>query len=124
MHQIASMAPPNGTQYENLPSPGQVNWYDNAWTALLKSPIEEKLSEEDEGEESEDNPLLFVDVNLGPERSEWIVVYDGDTAEGLAEEFSKKYQLNQTMKQKLIQLLQTEISGLLSRIDEESDENN
>lgn len=89
---------------------------------LMKSPIEEKLSEEDEGEEGEsddDNPLLFVDVNLGPERSERIVVYDGDTAEGLADEFSKKHKLNQNMKVKLVQLLQSEISGLLSRIDEE-----
>ena len=30
-------------------------------------------------------PLLYVDVNLGPNKSERIVVYDGDTAEDLAE---------------------------------------
>jgi len=29
--------------------------------------------------------LLFVDVNLGPGRAERIVVYEGDTAEQLAE---------------------------------------
>ena len=64
-------------------------------------------------------------MNLGPEWSEWIVVYDGDTAEGLADDFSWKHNLNQNMKIKLIQLLQNEISGLLSWIDEEegSDEN-
>ena len=41
---------------------------------VMKSPIEEKQSEEDEDEgeegESDDNPLLFVDVNLGPDKSE------------------------------------------------------
>lgn len=77
---------------------------------VLKSPIDEEREyedEEDEGEEDEDedNPLLFVDVNLGPERSERIVVYDGDTAEGLAEEFTRKHNLNANMKIKLIQLL-------------------
>lgn len=36
---------------------------------LLKSPIEELDSEEEEAEsEDDDNPLLFVDVNLGPEK--------------------------------------------------------
>jgi hypothetical protein len=34
---------------------------------------------------SEDSPLLFVDINLGPGRSERIVVYDGESAEELAE---------------------------------------
>lgn len=33
-------------------------------------------------------PLLYVDVNLGPGKSERIIVYDGDTAEGLAEKFA------------------------------------
>jgi hypothetical protein len=33
-------------------------------------------------------PLLYVDVNLGPGKSERIVVFDGDTAESLAEKFA------------------------------------
>ena len=37
------------------------------------------------------NPLLFVDVNLGPGRSERIVVYEGNTAEQLADEFTQRH---------------------------------
>lgn len=33
-------------------------------------------------------PLLYVDVNLGPGKSERIVVFDGDTADLLAEKFA------------------------------------
>lgn len=44
----------------------------------------------DEGEEA-GNPLLFVDVNLGPGRAERIVVYEGDTAEDLADEFTRRH---------------------------------
>jgi len=43
-------------------------------------------------------PLLYVDVNLGPTKSERIVVYDGDTASNLAEDFSKKHCLDGNMK--------------------------
>ena len=89
--------------------------------SVKKSVLEDEGESETEGEESEsdDNPLLFVDVNLGPDRAERIVVYDGDTAEGLAEQFSQKHNLSANMHGKLVQLLQNEISGLLARIDEE-----
>jgi hypothetical protein len=71
----------------------------------------------------EESPLLFVDVNLGPERTERIIVYDGDTAHQLAERFSKEHNLNPMMKQKLVELLNMEISGILERIDEEGSDN-
>ena len=40
----------------------------------------------DEEEEDDDGqqPLLFVDINLGGDEQERIVVYDGDTANNLA----------------------------------------
>ena len=44
--------------------------------------------EEEPDKKEEGNPLLFVDVNLGPGRADRIVVYEGDTAESLAERFS------------------------------------
>lgn len=69
------------------------------------------------------NPLLFVDVNLGPDRTERIIVYENDTAVELAENFSKVHNLNNLMKQKLVELLGLEISGILERIDEENSEN-
>ena len=49
--------------------------------------------------------LLYVDVNLGPNKSERIIVYEGDTAEALAESFSKSHGLDENMKSKLAQLL-------------------
>ena len=74
--------------------------------------------QEGEGEDGH-NPLLFVDVNLGPGRAERIVVYDGDTADQLAEEFTAKHSLDANLKEKLVKLLENQIAGLLARIDEE-----
>lgn len=52
-------------------------------------------------------PLLYVDVNLGPGKSERIVVYDGDTADLLAEKFAISHGLDMNMKGKLAQLLES-----------------
>lgn len=76
---------------------------------------EDNMSENGEGE---GNPLLFVDVNLGPGRAERIVVYEGDTAEELAAEFTKKHGLDDTLKEKLVKLLESQIAGLLGPITE------
>jgi hypothetical protein len=46
-------------------------------------------------------PLLYVDVNLGPGKTERIIVYDGDTAESLAEKFAVTHGLDLNMKGKL-----------------------
>lgn len=81
---------------------------------------EEQRSQDEEGE---GNPLLFVDVNLGPGRSERIVVYEGDTAEQLADEFTKKHGLDGNLKEKLVDLLEKQIAGLLGIIDEEHTSN-
>lgn len=37
------------------------------------------------------NPLLFVDVNIDPEKSERIVIYEGDEAAALARDFSIRH---------------------------------
>lgn len=69
-------------------------------------------------------------MNLGPGRSERIVVYEGDTAEQLADDFTRKHGkysnnlgLDSSLKSKLIILLQDQIAGLLARIDEEMTSN-
>jgi len=54
----------------------------------------------------ENEPMLYVDVNLGNSGTQRIVVYDGDTAEGLALKFATEYQLDDVMKEKLTQMLQ------------------
>ena len=46
----------------------------------------------------EKQPLLYVDVNLGPNKSERIVVFDGDTAINLSEDFSTRHGLDNIMK--------------------------
>ena len=68
--------------------------------------------------------MLYVDVNLGNSGTQRIVVYEGDTAEGLAEKFSQEYNLDYTMKEKLTDLLNQQIAGVLEKIDEEQASNN
>lgn len=46
-------------------------------------------------------PLLYVDVNLGPGKSERIVVYEGDTADSLADKFAISHGLDMNMRGKL-----------------------
>ena len=79
-----------------------------------------------------------MDVNLGPEKTERIVVYEGDRSEDLAENFArihsnlKKFfllviiqtfynykDLDNGMKIKLKEMLDSQIDGILTRIDEE-----
>jgi hypothetical protein len=49
--------------------------------------------------------MLYVDVNLGTSGTQRIVVYEGDTAEGLADKFSVEYNLDEIMREKLVQML-------------------
>jgi len=39
--------------------------------------------------------MLFVDVNLGNSGTQRIVVFEGDTAEGLAQQFAEKWSLDE-----------------------------
>lgn len=54
--------------------------------AFKQDHSDERLQKSDEGsDEDEEAPLLFVDVNLGPNDQRRIVVYEGDDARALAE---------------------------------------
>jgi hypothetical protein len=44
---------------------------------------------------SDRTPLLFVDVNLGGDASERIIVYEGDTARDLALKFCEEHNLDE-----------------------------
>ena len=68
--------------------------------------------------------MLYVDVNLGNSGTQRIVVFEGDTAEGLAEKFSIEYSLDEVMKEKLTLMLQQQIAGVLEKIEEEQASNN
>lgn len=50
---------------------------------------------------------------------ERIVVYEGDTAEGLAKEFCEKNGLTEDMEEKLKMLLEQQIAGVLPKIVED-----
>ena len=69
----------------------------------------------------ERDPKLYVDVNIGKSGMERIVVYEGDTAESLAEQFCQKHKLNKDMKEKLKVLLDQQIAGVLPKIMEDED---
>jgi hypothetical protein len=69
----------------------------------------------------ERDPKLYVDVNIGKNGMERIVVYEGDTAESLAEQFCEKHKLNKDMKEKLKILLDQQIAGVLPKIMEDED---
>lgn len=58
-------------------------------------------------------PMLYVDVNLGTSGTQRIVVFEGDTAEGLALKFAIEYSLDESMKEKLTQMLQNQIASVL-----------
>ena len=65
-----------------------------------------------EGEEEDDDfddsnpPLLFVDVNLGANEQQRIVVYEGDTATDLAEKFCQEHDLDEETQKNLEALLE------------------
>mgnify|MGYP001810922864 CR=1 FL=1 len=47
-------------------------------------------------------------------------MFDGDTSEGLADKFSKEHNLDKETENKLMLLIQSHMSKLLMRIDEEN----
>jgi hypothetical protein len=53
----------------------------------------------------EQTPLLFVDVNLGGDEAERIVVFEGDTAKDLAVKFCDLHNLDEETQEKLEELL-------------------
>ena len=74
------------------------------------------------GEDSESEaPLLFVDVNLGPNDQRRIVVYDGDDAKTLARQFCIENDLDEDTQEKLEQLLNQQIASVLQKIEEDED---
>lgn len=52
---------------------------------------------------------------------ERIVVYEGDTAESLANKFCETHKLDRNMYDKLITLLDQQIAGVLPKIVEDED---
>lgn len=90
------------------------------------SPLHKPLNSTDQGKAQfpmpplpNQDPKLYVDVNIGKQGMERIVVYEGDTAEGLAKEFCEKNGLTEDMEEKLRMLLEQQIAGVLPKIVED-----
>lgn len=64
---------------------------------------------------------MFVDINLGGDEQERIVVFEGDTAEQLAVDFCKIHNLDEETQEKLCELLEQQMAGVLPKIDENED---
>jgi hypothetical protein len=79
-----------------------------------------KDKEGDINDKKDEIPLLIIDVNIRPGVKKKINVYDGDTAEALATKFAKEHNLDRKTEVTLTQLIQSHMSKLLMRIDEEN----
>lgn len=66
--------------------------------------------------------MLFVDVNLGANEQQRIVVYEGDTAQELAEKFCQEHDLDDETQKNLEALLEQQISSVLTKIDENEED--
>jgi len=97
---------------------------ENEANVNLKAFNKKESDDKEKEEKKEVIPLLIIDVNLRPGEKKKIYVFDGDTAEGLAEKFSKEHNLDVETKNKLKVLIQSHMSKLLMRIDEENQSNN
>jgi len=107
----------NRTQKDKKPeTEAGMNMNLRAFNTFNKKESDEKNKEE----KKEVIPLLIIDVNLRPGEKKKIYVFDGDTAEGLAEKFSKEHNLDNETRNKLKVLIQSHMSKLLMRIEEEN----
>ena len=59
---------------------------------------EEEGEGEGDDEKGDQQPLLFVDINLGGDEQERIVVFEGDTADELARSFCVEHNLDDETK--------------------------
>ena len=77
---------------ENESDRGAKNQYNHEYRGSYEnSPESAARVDLSNGEEDENQPLLFVDVNLGVGKQERIVVCDGDQADELAERFARMH---------------------------------
>ena len=76
----------------------------------------------DQEEDDEREPKLYVDVNVASFGLQRIIVYEGDTVDSLVNEFVQRCPIDAFMIEKLKNLLQQQIDGVLERIDDDEDE--
>jgi hypothetical protein len=87
------------------------------------------LANQDRSPSSEDyprqetrEPKLFVDVNVANFGLKRIIVYEGDTVDSLVADFVKLCPIDESMVERLKELLKKQMDGVLERIDEDDDQ--
>ena len=81
-----------------------------------KESVNSEIVHLDEENPSSNNnePLLFIDVNITPTQTERLEVFQGDTPEQLAYDFCEKHNLPEKMYQKLVKLLGIQMEDIES----------
>lgn len=106
---------------QNVGQPEQPYPDDHAPTYPEESAAAGQPEAEVEDQEDEREPKLYVDVNVASFGLQRIIVYEGDTVESLVSEFVQRCPIDSFMVEKLKNLLQQQIDGVLERIDEDED---
>lgn len=83
---------------------------------------EQSLEQEEDESDDSQIPLLFVDVNLGKGVMKRIILYEGDDPRYIAEMFAQDNNLEPNMQAKLERLLKKQMEGVLSKIDEDDED--
>ena len=58
-------------------------------------------------------PVLFLDVNLGKDRMQRLIIYEGDNVQKVIDEFSKLHKLNTKKRTKLEKAIEKQLNGHL-----------
>ncbi len=85
----------------------------------MKSKHSSSSSEADDHLENEE-PLLYVDVNLGQEKTR-IALYERSNPEKVAKKFVKKQGLDDKILENLTNLLKEQLASALTNINEEEE---
>ena len=69
--------------------------------------------------DSERPPILFLDVSLGKEKTQRIVIHNGDNVDKIIEEFAIMFSLTEKKKSKLMSVVKKQLASYLHSIEEE-----
>ncbi|CAI2379453.1 unnamed protein product [Moneuplotes crassus] len=97
---------------------------EDTFSQRLQNLEDEDILPSEKEKEIEPNryPILYVDINLGDNHIERITIFEEDDIEQVAKEFAETHNLNDKMYDKLQRMLQNQMAGILSRINEEVEE--
>ena len=89
------------------------NKEEDKFNSLFHQPLDRK---------NHDRPYLIIDVNINDHEVSEIPVYEGDQAKILARNFALEHNLTHEEEINLKTLIENQIKGVLTRIDETDNE--